>query len=124
MGMKVMVRSKLLFRVAIGMSALAVLSNPVAAELLVSGASGIDGFAVGAKFSDDYVFKLPAKSELRLLRSPDNTPFVMHGPFEGTLSHFIENCNGFLAPIRSYCRNTAGDQPPIGATRSMRRPND
>jgi len=118
-----MVQSKPALRFVIGVCVLTVLSNSAVAELLVSGTAGVGGLAVGAKFSDDYVFRLPANSELRLLRAPDNTPFVMRGPYEGTLSNYIASCNGFLAPIRSYCRDSAGDRPPVGATRGVRRPD-
>jgi hypothetical protein len=93
-------------------------SQSAQAELLVSGVTGIQGVTVGETFSDDHVFKLPTKSELKLVKSPDNLPFVMHGPFEGTLSKFIASCSGVLAVTRSYCRNdTAGNEPPLGATR-------
>jgi hypothetical protein len=109
-------------RFMIGVSAVLAISNPAAAELLVSSAAGVSGVTVGAKFADDYVFRLPANSELRLLRSPDNTPFVMRGPYEGTLPNFIATCNGYFAAMKSYCRDSAGDRPPIGATRGLRRP--
>jgi hypothetical protein len=118
--MKLMIQAKAMIRVAFGVGALVALINPATAELLISGAAGLNGFAVGAKFTDDHVFKLPPNSEIRLLRSPDNTPFVMRGPYEGTLSHFIDNCNGILASVRSYCQDTAGDRPPVGATRGLR----
>jgi hypothetical protein len=118
-----MVQSKPVLRFAISACALMVLTSSATAELLVSGTAGVGGLAVGAKYSDDYVFRLPANAELRLLRSPDNTPFVMRGPYEGTLSGYIASCNGFLAPIRSYCRDSAGDRPPVGATRGIRHPD-
>jgi hypothetical protein len=115
-------RSISVLRFAVGVSAVLALSNPAAAELLISSAAGVSGVTVGAKFADDYVFRLPANSELRLLRSPDNTPFVMRGPYEGTLPNFIATCNGYFAAMKSYCRDSAGDRPPIGATRGLRRP--
>jgi hypothetical protein len=118
-----MFRSKPVLRFALSVCALMVLSNSATAELLVSGAAGVGGLAVGGKYADDYVFRLPANSELRLLRSPDNTPFVMRGPYEGTLSSYVESCNGLLAPMHSYCRDSAGDRPPVGATRGVR-PHD
>jgi hypothetical protein len=121
-GMNVMVQLKVVVRFILGVSALVALTAPVAAELIVSGAAGIDSMRIGAKFSDDTVFKLPANSELRLLRSPDNTPFVMRGPYEGTLSNYIANCSGYLAPFRSYCHDS-GDRPPTGATRGLRPSN-
>jgi hypothetical protein len=114
-----MIVSKTVVRFVLGVSVLALLSAPTTAELLVSGAAGVDGLSVGAKFSDDHVFKLPANGEIRLLKSPDNTPFVMRGPYEGTLSNFISSCNGLLASVRSYCQD-AGDRPPVGATRGVR----
>jgi hypothetical protein len=124
MGIKVMMSTgtRAFVRFAVGVGMLALVSTPGLAELRVSGADGIDGVAVGATYPDDYVFKLPAHSELRVLRSPDNTPFVMHGPFEGTLQNFVRNCSGLLASVRSYCRDTAGEAPPVGGTRSIRRP--
>jgi len=118
-----MAQSKAVIRFVIGASALLALTMPAAAELLVSSAAGIDTMKIGAKFSDDTVFKLPANSELRLLRSPDNTPFIMHGPYEGTLSNYIASCSGYLAAFRSYCRETGGDRPPTGATRGLRPSN-
>jgi hypothetical protein len=122
-GINLMVQSKMVIRFIVGVSALVALTAPVAAELIVSGAAGIDSMKVGAKFSDDAVFKLPANSELILLRSPDNTPFIMHGPYEGTLSNYIANCSGYLATFRSYCHDSGGDRPPIGATRGLRPSN-
>jgi hypothetical protein len=122
-GINLMVQSKMVIRFIVGASAIVALTAPVAAELLVSGAAGIDSMKIGAKFSDDTVFKLPANSELRLLRSPDNTPFIMRGPYEGTLSNYIANCSGYLAAFRSYCRDSGGDRPPIGATRGLRPSN-
>ena len=104
---------------SIGM--LASLSQPAYSELLVSGATGVQGVVVGNRFSDDHVFKLSAKSELRLIKSPDNSLFIMHGPYEGTLSKFIESCRGLLAATRRHCRNdTAGDEMPVGGTRGVR----
>lgn len=96
-------------------------SHSAQAELFVSGVTGVQGVTVGETFSDNHVFKLPAKSELKLVKSPDNLPFVMHGPFEGTLSKFIASCSGVLAVTRRYCRNeTAGDEMPLGGTRGAR----
>jgi hypothetical protein len=96
------------------------LSQSAQAELLVQRVTGVQGVTVGATFPDDHVFKLPAKSELLLVKSPDNLPFVMHGPFEGPLSKFIESCSGVLAITRSYCRNdSAGDEMPLGGTRGV-----
>jgi hypothetical protein len=118
-----MVRSKPVLRFAVSVCALMILSNSATAELLVSGAAGVGGLDVGGKYADDYIFRLPANSELRLLRSPDNTPFVMRGPYEGTLSNYVASCNGLLAPMHSYCRDSAGDRPPVGATRGVR-PHD
>jgi hypothetical protein len=113
-----MIRQKHVVRLVLGISLLTALGNSATAELLVAGASGLDAISVGARFSDDYVFDLPPNSELRLLRSPSNTLFVMHGPYKGTLSTFIESCTGILATIRRYCRNdSAGDQLPVGGTR-------
>jgi hypothetical protein len=98
------------------------LSQSAQAELLVSGVTRVQGVTVGETFTDDHVFKLPAKSELRLVKSPDNLPFVMHGPFEGTLSKFIASCSGVLAVTRAHCRNDAvGDELPVGGTRGAPR---
>jgi hypothetical protein len=97
------------------------LSQSARAELLVSGVTGVQGVAIGDRYSDDHVFKLSTKSELRLIKSPDNSLFIMHGPYEGTLSKFIESCRGLLAATRSYCRNdAAGDELPVGGTRGVR----
>ena len=96
------------------------LAVPAAAEVLVAGARGPDAIAVGTRFPDDHVFKLPANSEIRVLRSPDNTPFIMRGPFEGTLSNYVASCSGYLAAVRSYCRESAGDALPLGGTRGRR----
>jgi hypothetical protein len=120
-GMNVMVRSKMVIRFILGITALVALTAPVAAEVIVAGAAGIDSMKIGAKYSDDTVFKLPANSELRLLR--DGAPYTMRGPFEGTLSNYIANCSGYLASFRSYCRDSGGDRPPTGATRGLRPSN-
>jgi hypothetical protein len=104
----------------LGMSMLVMFSSSAGAELLVSDSVGVGAVTVGAKYSDDHIFKLPPKSELSILRSSDNSLFVMRGPYEGTLSKFIESCSGLLAPIRSYCRNDAGAESPLGGTRGAR----
>jgi len=114
---------KMIIRLIVGVSTLVALTASVAAELIVSGANGVDSMKIGTKFSDDAVFKLPANSELILLRSPDNTPFIMRGPYEGTLSNYITTCSGYLAAFRSYCHDSGGDRPPIGATRGLRPSN-
>jgi hypothetical protein len=104
----------------LGIALVAALSQSAQAELLVQSVTGVQGVTVGATFADDHIFKLPARSELRLVKSPDNLPFVMHGPFEGTLSKFITNCSGVLAVTRSYCRNeAAGDDLPVGGSRGV-----
>jgi hypothetical protein len=92
-------------------------SEPQHAGLLVSGVTGVQDIAVGDRLSDDHVFKLPGKSELRLVKLPDNVPFVMRGTFEGTLSNFIASCSGVLAATRRFCRDTGGDEPGPRETR-------
>ena len=102
----------------LGMTLPVMISGSARAELLVSDVVGVPAVTIGAKFSDDHVFRLPANSELKILRAPENSLFVMHGPYEGTLSQFIRNCSGLLAPTRRYCRNdAAGDQLPTAGTR-------
>jgi hypothetical protein len=112
-------------KVAVGLilsiGLLTLLSQYARAELLVSGVTGVQGVAIGDRFSDNHVFKLSANSELRLIKSPDNSLFIMHGPYEGTLSKFIESCRGLLATTQRHCRNdTAGDELPVGGTRGAR----
>jgi hypothetical protein len=99
--------------------ALLALPGTAAAELVVSAVKGTD-VAVGARFPDEHVFRLPARSELQLLKSPDNAPFVMRGPFQGTLSNYIENCTGALASVHRYCRPEEVTSP-LGGTRGPRR---
>jgi hypothetical protein len=118
-----MVQSHVVIRFILGVSALVALTAPAAAELIVAGAAGITSMKIGAKYSDDTVFTLPANSELRLLKLPDNAPFTMRGPFEGTLSNYIASCSGYLASFRSYCHDSGGDRPPTGATRGLRPSN-
>jgi hypothetical protein len=120
-----MLEPKVGVRLILGIGLVAALSQSAQAELLVQSVTGVQGVTVGATFPDDHVFKLPAKSGLKLVKSPDNLPFVMHGPFEGTLSKFIESCSGILAPTRSYCRNdSAGDELPLGGARGVPRDRD
>jgi hypothetical protein len=117
-----MLESKVGVRLILGIGLVAALSQSAQAELLVQDVTGVQGVSVGATFPDDHVFKLPAKSQLRLVKSPDNLPFVMRGPFEGTLSKFIASCSGVLAVTRPYCRNeAAGDELPLGGTRAVPR---
>jgi hypothetical protein len=97
------------------MAALVAVSGPVAAEVVVSGVTGVD-VAVGARFPDEHVFKLPARSELQLLKAPDNTPFVMRGPFQGTLLNYIDNCTGARAALHQYC-HAEDVTSPLGGTR-------
>jgi hypothetical protein len=78
------------------------------AELLVSDVTGVEGITPGARFPDDHVFKLLPRSEIKLIKLPDNIPFVMRGPYEGTLSKFVRDCHGALSPVHSYCGDTAG----------------
>jgi hypothetical protein len=106
----------------LGMTLLLMFAGSAEAELLVSDVVGVPAVTIGAKFSDDHVFRLPANSELKILRAPEDSLFVMHGPYEGTLSQFIRNCSGLLAPTRRYCRNdAAGDQLPTAGTRGAPR---
>ena len=115
-----MLNSKVGVGLILSIGLVAAHSQSAQAELLVSGVTGVQGVMVGETFSDEHVFKLPAKSELKLIKSPDNLPFVMHGPFEGTLSRFIASCSGVLAVTRSHCRNdTAGNELPLGGTRGI-----
>ena len=117
-----MLEPKVAVGLILGLGLLAALSQSAKAELLVSSVSGVQGVTVGDRFPDDHVFKLPEKSELRLVKSPENLPFVMHGPYEGTLPKFVESCSGLLAATRRYCRNdTTGDELPLGGTRGAPR---
>jgi hypothetical protein len=99
-------------------TALMALSGSAAAELVVSAAKGV-GMDVGARFPDGHVFRLPARSELHLLKSPDNAPFIMRGPFQGTLSNYIDNCTGPQASFHRYCRPEE-ETSPLGGTRGGR----
>jgi hypothetical protein len=117
---KTMTGSKQTIRLLVSVALLAAAANPAAAELLVTGARGV-GVAVGDRLPDNHVFKLPAHSKLQLLKTQDNSPYVMRGPFEGTLSNFIGKCSGILASTRSYCKES-GDDLPLGGTRGSRRP--
>jgi hypothetical protein len=91
------------------------------AELLVKDVTGVEGIMPGARFPDDHVFNLPLRSEIKLIRVPDNTSFVMRGRFEGTLSKFIKDCTGFFGSLTAYCKeNPAGDLASPGGTRSLR----
>ena len=92
------------------------------AELLVSSTRGIEGVADGTAFPDDYVFKLPANAELKLRNSQTNATYVMRGPFEGTLAHFVESCSGILASLHRYCRESDAGLP-IGGVRGARPPH-
>jgi hypothetical protein len=117
-----MIRFKKTTGLMLCVSLLVMFSASAEAELQVSDAVGVPAVTIGAKFSDDHVFRLPADSELRILRAPENSLFIMHGPYEGTLSQFIRNCSGLLAPTRRYCRNdAAGDQLPTAGTRGAPR---
>ena len=112
--------SQVVLRLALGATlVIALLMSQAEAELLVSGARGIEGVAVGAVFPDDYVFKLPANSELRLRNAQSNASYVMRGPFEGTLLHFVESCNGVLASLHRYCRESDAGAP-FGGVRGIR----
>jgi hypothetical protein len=115
-----MLEPKIVVRLILGIGLVATISQSAQAELLVQSVKEVQGVTVSATFPDDHVFKLTAKSELRLLKSPDDLPFIMHGPFEGTLQQFIENCSGLIGVTRSYCRSqSSGDDMPIGGSRSV-----
>jgi len=101
----------------VGIMLLTVFASSARAELLVLRTSGATGAAVGDRLSDDYVFKLPSNSELRLLKRPDNSPFVMRGPFEGTLSSFVASCGGVSAWTHDYCKGR-GEDLLLGGTRA------
>lgn len=117
-----MTRSKVVVGLALGLSLiLSLLSfGSARAELLVSDVTGVEDITPGARFPDDHVFKLPLRSEIRLIRLPDNTPFVMRGRYEGTLSKFIKDCAGFFGSLTSYCKeNPSGEMVSPGGTRSL-----
>jgi hypothetical protein len=119
-----MVRLANIIRLALGASLVtAPLTLRATAELLVSGVRGIDGEVIGATFPDDHVFNLPANFELSLRNVQTNASYIMREPNEGTLSHFIESCNGILASMHRYCRQ--GDTgAPVGGLRGSRRPSN
>jgi hypothetical protein len=95
------------------------IQTPAQAELLVSDATGVD-ISPGTKFPDDHVFRLPQRSEVKLIRLPDNAPFVMRGRYEGTLSKFIADCKGLFGSMTTYCReNPTGEINSAGGTRSI-----
>jgi hypothetical protein len=117
-----MVRQKRSLCLALGVSLLAAFSGPAAAELLVASAKGLDGVAVGTRFPDDHVFKLPPGSEVSLQKLPDGAVYVMRGPYGGTLSSFVKNCTGTLAVTRAYCRTGSDEyQWPLAGTRGAPR---
>jgi hypothetical protein len=76
---------------------------PAMAELIVFRVAGVDNISIGATFPDDKVFKLPAESELGVLKSPENTPYVIRGPYEGTLQSCIEKRFRVFGLIVSRC---------------------
>jgi hypothetical protein len=89
------------------------------AELLVLDATGVD-ITPGTKLPDDHIFRLPRRSEVKLIRLPDNASFVMRGRYEGTLSKFIEDCRGFRGSLTGYCKeNPTGEINSTGGTRGM-----
>jgi hypothetical protein len=115
-----MVRPNRSLCLMLGVCSLTVFSQPAVAELLVSGARGVDGVAVGTRFPDDHVFRLSVNSELSLQKLPDGAVYVMRGPYDGTLSSFIKNCSGPFAPVRIYCRVGDVDPWPLAGTRGRR----
>src|SRR5262245_34436221 len=109
------------FPVVAVLFALLLVAENTRAELRVSKTTGMRVVIVGAAFPDDFVFELSDKSELRLLQLPHGTPFVMRGPYKGTLRDYVAKCTGSLARFRKYCRSdSGGDRLPIGGTRGER----
>lgn len=118
-----MARSKEVVDLALGLGLMLSLLafDSARAELLVKDVTGVEGITPGARFPDDHVFRLPLRSEIKLIRLPDNTSFVMRGRYQGTLSKFIKDCTGFFGLLTSYCKeNPSGDLASPGGTRSLR----
>jgi hypothetical protein len=107
--------SALLAAVAIGVSPMA-----STAELEITSVRGATGPKVGAKLDDAAVLDVPDSGELRLLKHPGATTFVVTGPFQGTLQQYVERCRGVRAWFWSNCGPTGkGDPLPSGGTRGI-----
>jgi hypothetical protein len=91
------------------------------AELLVSNVIAVRDITPGTRLPDDYVFKLSRRSEIRLIKLPDNIQFVLRGPYEGTLEKFVSDCRGLFGAWTNYCQeNPSGEIVGAGGTRSLR----
>lgn len=101
--------------IVIGMSAPA-----SRAELEITSVRGAVGARVGAKLPDSAMLDVPDSSELRLLKHPGATTFVVTGPFQGTLQQYIDRCRGVRAWFWSNCGPAGkGDPLPSGGTRGI-----
>ena len=90
------------------------------AELEITSVRGAVGAKVGAKLADSTVLDVPDSGELRLLKHPGATTFVVTGPFQGTLQQYIDRCRGVRAWFWSNCGPTGkGDPLPSGGTRGI-----
>jgi hypothetical protein len=88
------------------------------ADLIVVSSSSAPGVTASDTLKDDHIFDLGDKSEVSVIRSKDNVPFTLHGPFKGTIDTFVSHCTGMFRFVYSYCRTeTGGDQLPLGGTR-------
>ena len=88
------------------------------ADLIVVSSSNAPGVTARDTLKDDHIFDLSDKSEVNVIRSKDDAPFTLRGPFKGTIDTFVYRCTGVFRFVHSYCRiETRGDQLPLGGTR-------
>jgi hypothetical protein len=74
---------------------------------------------VGAKFSDNAVFDVPAGGAIELLKTPQNSTHQIEGPYKGTLSGYTPPCPWWKAVMGS-CKEPGSMRE--GGTRGLRAP--
>ena len=90
------------------------------AELEITSVRGTTAAKVGTKLDDAAILDVPESGELRLLRHPGATTFVVTGPFQGTLQQYVDRCRGVRAWFWSNCGPAGkGDPLPSGGTRGI-----
>jgi hypothetical protein len=94
---------------------------PALAEIEVT-ESTAPAIKTGTTLPDDAQFNVPDGATVSLMKKPGNTPFVIKGPYQGTLA-------GYLQKNRSWWRRMLGKDgegtkqgAPTGGTRGIKLP--
>lgn len=103
--------------VAIAIALAATLPAAAGIEITRSTAPGLK---VGARLADDAILKVPAGTEISVLKTPENTTHTIRGEHDGTLAAYLASCPAWRALI-GLCKS--GDEAiDEGGTRAVPTP--